>query len=105
MSSRVVLIILQALGGISLLPYPFVLLANVMSMAGEGPRGMQRLLLVAGFGLLSLYPLAWIGLWVMSWRALGRGANGLAFGLSAVPVAVTLAAAGFLMSNSGPSVR
>lgn len=104
MTSRVGLILLQALGGLSFLPYPAILLANVMAMAGEGPRGAQRLLLVAGFGLLSLYPLARIALWTLSWRAMGRGAPGMAFGLSTIPVAVTLAAAGLLFS-SGSSPR
>lgn len=93
------LIVVQLLGALSLIPYPAVLIANVMGMAGEGPRGAQRLLVVAGYGLLSLYPLVWIALFVLGWRALRRGATGRAFAYSALPLVATLVAVGFLLSS------
>ena len=80
--NRTGLIILQGIGALSLLPYPFVLLANVMSIAAP----KQTLFGALPFLLLSIYPLLWIGLWVISWLALKSGSVGLAFGLSSVPV-------------------
>ena len=51
MTTRAALVIVQLIGALSLIPYPAILLANIMSMAAEGPRGPQRLLLIVGFGL------------------------------------------------------
>jgi uncharacterized membrane protein len=48
------LILIQVLGGLSILAYPFVLLANIMSMAAPGQSHMGALVLV----LLSTYPCA-----------------------------------------------
>jgi hypothetical protein len=36
MSHRAGLIVLQAIGGLSIIPYPFVLLANIISIAAQG---------------------------------------------------------------------
>lgn len=84
------LILVQALGGLSILAYPFVLLANIMSMAAPGQSRMGATALV----LLSAYPLVWIALYVISWRAMARGAVGLAFGLSCIPLLPCMLAAG-----------
>jgi hypothetical protein len=100
---RTGLIVLQAAGAISILPYPFVFLANVMSIAGEGPRGLQRLVMAAPYVLLSLYPLVWIGLDAWSWRLMGRGGTGWAFLLSAVPVVLSAAGAGWFFASDGPA--
>jgi hypothetical protein len=89
--NRTGLIILQGIGALSLLPYPFVLLANVMSIAAPGQTRLGAL----PFLLLSIYPLVWIALWVISWLALKSGSVGLAFGLSSVPVLAIVAAFGF----------
>jgi hypothetical protein len=89
--NRTGLIILQGIGALSLLPYPFVLLANVMSIAAP----KQTLFGALPFLLLSIYPLLWIALWVISWLALRSGSVGLAFGLSGVPVLAIVAAFGF----------
>lgn len=97
MKYRIALTVLQVLGALSLLPYPAVLVASIMAIAGEGPRGMQRLLITIPYILLSLYPLVWIALFVQSWRLLARGATGAAFGLSLVPILATLAATVWLM--------
>jgi len=79
--TRTGLILLQAVGVISILPYPFVLLANVMSIAAPGHTPATQLPWI----LLSFYPLVWIALYVVSWRAMARGNVGLAFGLSSIP--------------------
>ena len=75
------LIALQAVGALSLLAYPVVLLANIMSIAAPGHNLANSLPWV----LLSLYPFVWIGLYVWAWRAMARGAVRLAFGLSSIP--------------------
>ena len=89
--NRTGLIVLQGIGALTILPYPFVLLANVMSIAAPGQTKLGAL----PFLLLSVYPLVWIGLWVVSWLALKSGSTGLAFGLSCVPVIALVAAFGF----------
>jgi hypothetical protein len=89
--NRTGLVVLQGIGALTILPYPFVLLANVMSIAAPGQTKLGAL----PFLLLSIYPLVWIALWVISWQALSRGAAGLAFGLSSVPVLALVAAFGF----------
>jgi hypothetical protein len=93
MGWRVELIVLQALGALSIVPYPAILVANVMSMAAEGPKGKERWLAVLPFLLLSLYPLVWIALYAWSWRAMSHGATGWAFGLSSAPVVLSVAGA------------
>lgn len=93
--NRTGLIVLQAIGAVSILAYPFVLLGNVMSLAAPGRTPLTSLFWI----LASLYPFVWIALDVISWRALSRGAVGLAFGLSSIPVAaMTLAFGMFLFS-------
>jgi hypothetical protein len=84
------LILLQAVGALSILPYPVVLLANIMSIAAPGHNAVKSLPWV----LLSFYPLAWIGLYVIAWRAMARGAVGLAFGLSSIPALACVIVAG-----------
>ena len=96
--NRTGLIALQAFGALSILPYPFVLLANIMSMAAPGhtPASM------AFWGLLSLYPLVWIALYFFSWRALAHGSVNLAFGLSSIPALACLVVIGlYLYSWAG----
>jgi hypothetical protein len=75
------LIALQVVGGLSILAYPVVLLANIMSLAAPGHNLANSLPWV----LLSFYPFVWIGLYVFAWRAMARGAVRLAFGLSSIP--------------------
>jgi hypothetical protein len=89
------MIALQAIGVLSILPYPFVLLANIMSMAAPG----RTTATTAFWALLSLYPLVWIALYVVAWRAMSRGAVTLALGLSSIPAVFTVAAVGvYLLS-------
>jgi hypothetical protein len=87
------LIVLQAVGALSILPYPFVLLANVMSMAAPGHTSASTTFWL----LLCLYPLGWVALYVLSWRAMAHGAVGLAFGLSSIPALACLLVAGFFL--------
>ena len=86
------LIALQVVGGLSILPYPFVLLANIMSIAAPGRTAASSLIWIA----LSFYPFVWAALYIFSWRAMKRGSVGLAFGLSSIPAAATVLAVGFL---------
>ena len=90
---RVGLALLQAAGALSLIPHPAILVANVMSMAAEGTKGKARLRAALPFLLLSLYPVVWIALYAFSWREMSRGATGRAFGLSSVPVMLSVAGA------------
>jgi len=84
------LILLQAVGALSILVYPAVLVANIMSIAAEGHTFKTSLPWV----LLSFYPLVWIVLDVFAWRAMSRGAIALAFGLSSIPALACLLVAG-----------
>lgn len=79
---------MQLGGAVGVLAWPAVLLAGVMGIAapGGGPAAFfARLALAASVA----YPVAYALLFFLSWRALGRGRTGLAFVLSAVPLAVT----------------
>ena len=87
------IIVLQAIGALSILPYPFVLLANIMSMAAPGRTPATTLL----WALLSLYPFLWIALDILAWRAMRRGAARLAVALSSIPAAATVGAGGILL--------
>lgn len=79
--NKTTLILLQALGALTLLPYPAVLVANVMSIAAP----KQNLFGALPFLALSFYPLVWIVLYLIAWRAMSRGNLMLAFGLSSIP--------------------
>jgi len=98
---RIGLIVLQGTGALSIIPYPFILIANVMSIAANGqtPRG------AVPYVLLSLYPAVWIALDAFSWRALGRGSIGWAFALSIVPVAASLIGVAFWVADSRADQR
>lgn len=101
MSGRIGLIIVQAIGALSIIPYPFVLIANIMSIAAEG----QTVAGAAPFVLLSLYPAVWIVLDVLAWRAMGRGSVGLAFVYSSVPVVLSLGGVLFFMLDTRAASR
>src|SRR5512140_1501554 len=98
--SQIALAALQGVGALSLLPYPAILIANVMGMAAEGPRGAQRLVAAAPYALLSLYPLVWIALYAWSWRTLSQGQILRAFALSSVPAVFILAGAGWYLLDT-----
>jgi hypothetical protein len=87
------LILLQAVGALSILAYPAVLIANVMSIAAPGQTFRRAL----PFVLLLFYPLVWIVLDVFAWRAMARGGVRLAFGLSSIPALACLLVAGVLV--------
>jgi hypothetical protein len=97
--SRIALGVLQGLGALSIIPYPAILVANVMGMAAEGSRGMQRLLMALPYALLSLYPFVWVGLYSWSWRAMAQGATGRAFLLSSVPAVCCVAGVGWYLKS------
>jgi len=87
------LILLQAFGALSILAYPAVLIANIMTISAPGRPSTSWLPWV----LLSFYPLVWIGLYVFAWRAMARGAVGLAFGLSSIPALACLLVMGIYL--------
>src|SRR5215469_1122808 len=87
------LILLQVVGALSILPYPVVLIANIMSIAAPGHTFKTSLPWV----LLSFYPLVWIALYVFAWRAMVRGEVRLAFGLSSIPALACLLVAGIFV--------
>jgi hypothetical protein len=95
MSHRAALIVLQAVGGLSIIPYPFVLLANIMSIAAQG----QTVTGAIPYVLLSIYPVIWIALYVLAWRALSSGATGMAFALSSIPFLFCLCGAGLFLDS------
>ena len=83
--------------------WPAVLLAGVMGMAapGGGPAAFAaRVALAASLA----YPVAYALLFWLSWRALARGRTGLAFALSALPLAVT-AGAGLVLAFGALEAR
>ena len=90
--NRTGLIVLQAVGALSILAYPAVLIANIMSIAAPGHTFRTSLPWV----LLSLYPFVWVLLDVLAWQAMARGAVRLAFGLSCIPPLACLLVAGIL---------
>ncbi len=81
---RTGLIWLQVVGGLSLLPFPLVLMVAIMS----APK--NDVIRTLPYLLLTLYPAAWIALWIVSWRVFRRGSISLAYCLSAVPIILTL---------------
>jgi len=89
------LLALQAVGALSILVYPAVLVANVMSIAAQGQTFKRSLPWV----LLSFYPLMWFVLDVFAWRAMARGAIRVAFGLSSIPALAGLLVAGIFVSS------
>jgi hypothetical protein len=93
--SKILLVFLQILGGLSILPYPFILLANVMSIAA--PR--QNLLGAVPYILLSVYPAVWIGLYLLAWRAISKGGVAVAFTLSSIPVLFCLCGLGWYLAS------
>lgn len=103
MAWRIGLGVLQALGALSIVAYPAALTASVMAIGGEGPRGLQRIVVSIPYVLLALYPAAWIALFVWAWRLLGGGLIGPAYAVSLVPALVSLAAMKFLLSPDAPT--
>ncbi len=100
-SHRIGLIVLQAIGALSILPYPAILVANVMSIAAPG----QSLPGALPFLLLSLYPLLWIALDWMSWVHFKRGDLTWAYGLSAVPVVIMAIGLAFAVVSTASGLK
>jgi hypothetical protein len=91
MSARTVLLILQGLGALTLLAYPGVLLAGIMSLgaADDAPALLVwpwKALLAASLA----YPLIWALLWWLSWRALRQSRSRRAFLLSSPPALIAV---------------
>ena len=77
------LIVLQALGGLTLLAFPFVAMVCIMAAPKADVPGALPYFLVL------LYPAVWIGLWIGSWIAWRHGAVEKAILLSATPLVLS----------------
>jgi hypothetical protein len=92
MTTKQKLLVLQAVGALTLLPYPGVILATIMSAGSQRGTGLVALigpmLVVAAVA----YPVLWAALWWSSWRALRRGEVRRALILSASPAALAVIA-------------
>jgi hypothetical protein len=99
---RSTLLLMQIAGAVTLLAYPMVLLASLMSLAAEP--GAASGLVTASMRLLFaaslFYPLIWGLLWFASWRAFKRGRPVLAALLSSPPLLVLAAFAGLMVFGS-----
>ncbi len=78
------LIFLQVLGGLTLLPFPFVAMVCIMS----APKA--NVPLAIPYFLVLLYPIVWIALWVGSWIAWKHGAVEKAILLSVTPLVLSV---------------
>lgn len=97
MNTRTAVLILQGLGALTLFAYPGVFLAGIMSFAASddasGPVALAwKALLAASF----VYPLIWVLLWWLSWRALRQNRHRRALLLSSPPALI--AAAGLVLT-------
>src|SRR5262249_29860256 len=95
MAERVGTYLLLLLGGAPLLVYPFVLLANVMSLAAEPTRVAKRwtrneLIAKAFLWTSTAYPIIFVPVCMNAIRAIQAGKIAIALELAAIPV-VTLA--------------
>jgi hypothetical protein len=92
MTTKNKLLLLQAIGAVTLLFYPGVVLATIMAVGSQqgDDAGIAALIgpivLVASFA----YPVIWAALWWSSWRALRRGETRRALVLSAPPAAIAV---------------
>lgn len=80
------LILLQVLGGVSLIPHPIILFGTLYS--SYRAVGIENL----PYLLVMIYPAFWIFLWVRSWKHFRLGAVRRALWLSAIPLVVSLLA-------------
>jgi hypothetical protein len=96
--SQIALVGVQAAGALSLLPYPAIVVANVMQIAAAGQQGTGRFTAALPYVLVSLYPLVWLGLYVWSWRAMAHGETAGAFVLSSIPAVFSMAGLGWFLA-------
>jgi hypothetical protein len=90
MTTKQKLLVMQGVGAVTLLFYPGVVLATIMSV-GSQRGGDAGLLALIGYVLLAAsiaYPVIWAVLWWSSWRALRRGEDRRALVLSTPPAAL-----------------
>lgn len=88
---------LQVVGGLSILAYPLILIANIMSFDKPGSETPGHIILSL---FIALYPLVWIGIFVFSRRTLSRGHTVLAFSLSSIPALIFAGAIGDIAFDS-----
>ncbi|MGA7831821.1 MAG: hypothetical protein WCA21_12745 [Terracidiphilus sp.] len=83
MSSKMALIVLQSVGGLSILVSPLVLIFALCFW--DDPHAPEYPLYLIGS-----YPFAGVGLYLFSWLAISRGYKVLAISISAIPALVTM---------------
>jgi hypothetical protein len=80
----------DVIGGIPLLAYPFVLLANVMTLAAgqvHFPKNVKETAFIYVMVAYTVYPVIWGGCLYLSRRAFARGEEPSGIGYSFLPVA------------------
>jgi hypothetical protein len=99
---RSTLLLMQIAGAVTLLAYPMVLVASLMSLAAEpsGASGLVTALMRLLFAASLAYPVIWGVLWFASWRAFKRGRPVLAALLSAPPLLILASFAGLMAFSS-----
>ena len=93
---------MQIAGAVTLLAYPMVLVASVMSLAAEPGRasGLVTALMRLLFAASLVYPVIWGLLWFASWRAFKRRRPVLAALLSAPPLLILASFAGLMVFSN-----
>ncbi len=98
-TGQIVSLVLQVLGGLPLLAYPALLIANIMSAAAKPEPGTPRLLLVVVRTFLvgtTTYPIVFLLCLFAARRALGRGEWERGLTLSSLPLLEIAALCGLL---------
>jgi hypothetical protein len=91
MTPKVRLLLLQALGVLSIVPYPAVFIASLMSLGGGGSEtSVLDLPFKIFFAGTLVYPAVWLLLWVLAWRAYRAGRPSKALVLSSPPAIVAV---------------
>jgi hypothetical protein len=89
MAVKIITYICLILGGAPLLVYPFVLLANVMSLAAEPTGNKKTFADIAFKGFLwssTLYPVVFVPLCMSAIRLMRAGRLGFGLGIATIPV-------------------
>ena len=98
-TAQIISVVLEVLGALPLIAYPFVLLANVMQAAAKPEPGTPRLLLAVVRTFLvgtTTYPVVFLLCLFGARRALGRGAWEQGLALSSLPLGEIAALCGLL---------
>lgn len=89
----VYLILTQALSGVVLFIWPFMVIASLMSMAGPNPERIPKIFILFGFLFhiwVIIYPLPYFIFVIMSWVALNKNKVKGAIVLTSVTPGLTI---------------